>query len=345
MLVVMKKEATQEQIEGVVTAIRAMGYEARPIPGAQRTAIGLLGNDGRVDAGRVEGLSGVAEVIQVSQPYKVVAREWRPDDTVITLPNGSTIGGPGIVVMAGPCAVESEAQLNTTAASIAAAGATILRGGAFKPRTSPYAFQGLGLDGLKLLRAAADRHGLAVVTEAIDETSLRQVAEWADIIQIGARNMQNFMLLKAAGQTRKPVLLKRGLSATIQEWLLAAEYIAAEGNEQIILCERGLRSFDPNTRNLLDITAVPVVKQLSHLPVIVDPSHGTGRREKVLPVARAAVAVGADGLIIEVHPKPEEAMSDGPQSLTLPMFDELMLEIAKIATAIDRPFSKITVAS
>lgn len=337
MLVVMQHEATAEQIEGVVSAIKAMGYEARPIPGAQRTAIGLLGNDGKVDSGRVEALSGVAEVIHVSKPYKVVARDWRPDDTVITLPNGTEIGGGKFVVMAGPCAVESAEQLNATAEAIAKAGATILRGGAFKPRTSPYAFQGLGLEGLKLLRAAADKHNLAVVTEAIDETSLRQVAEWADVIQIGARNMQNFMLLRAAGQTRKPVLLKRGPSATIQEWLLAAEYIAAEGNEQIILCERGLRSFDTNTRNLLDVAAIPVVKQLSHLPVIIDPSHGTGRRDKVLPLARAGAAVGADGLMVEVHPQPEKAMSDGPQSLTLPMFADLMVELAKVCDAVDLP--------
>jgi 3-deoxy-7-phosphoheptulonate synthase len=333
----MQHEATAEQIEGVVTAIKAMGYEARPIPGAQRTAIGLLGNDGKVDSSRIEAQPGVAEVIHVSKPYKVVARDWRPDDTVIRLPNGTEIGGGKFVVMAGPCAVESAEQLNETAEGIAKAGATLLRGGAFKPRTSPYAFQGLGLEGLKLLRAAADKHNLAVVTEAIDETSLRQVAEWADIIQIGARNMQNFMLLRAAGQTRKPVLLKRGPSATIQEWLLAAEYIAAEGNEQIILCERGLRSFDTNTRNLLDVAAIPVVKQLSHLPVIIDPSHGTGRRDKVLPLARAGAAVGADGLMVEVHPKPENAMSDGPQSLTLPMFVDVMAEVAKVCDAVGIP--------
>jgi 3-deoxy-7-phosphoheptulonate synthase len=333
----MQHEATTEQIEGVVSAIKAMGYEARPIPGAQRTAIGLLGNDGKVDSSRVEALVGVAEVIHVSKPYKVVARDWRPDDTVVKLPNGTEIGGGKFVVMAGPCAVESAEQLNRTAEGVAKAGATILRGGAFKPRTSPYAFQGLGLEGLKLLRAAADKHGLAVVTEAIDETSLRQVAEWADVIQIGARNMQNFMLLRAAGQTRKPVLLKRGPSATIQEWLLAAEYIAAEGNEQIVLCERGLRSFDTNTRNLLDVAAIPVVKQLSHLPVIIDPSHGTGRRDKVLPLARAGAAVGADGLMVEVHPEPEKAMSDGPQSLTLPMFADLMIELAKVCDAVGLP--------
>lgn len=334
MLVVMQHEASPEQIDAVVDVIRSLGYEARPIPGAQRTAIGLLGNDGKVDSARIEGLPGVAQVIHVSQPYKVVAREWRPDDTVISLPTGAKIGGGHFAVMAGPCAVESEDQVMRTAEAVKAAGATLLRGGAYKPRTSPYAFQGLGVDGLKILRKAADTYGLAVVTEAIDEVSLRNVEEWADIIQIGARNMQNFMLLKAAGQAKKPVLLKRGLSATIQEWLLAAEYIAAEGNEQIILCERGLRSFDQNTRNVLDITAVPVVKSMSHLPVIVDPSHGTGRRDKVKPVARAGAAVGADGLMVEVHPEPEKALSDGPQSLTLPMFADLMDEVRRVLDAV-----------
>lgn len=335
MLVVMQHEASPEQIDAVVDVIRSLGYEARPIPGAQRTAIGLLGNDGKVDSARIEGLPGVAQVIHVSQPYKVVAREWRPDDTVISLPTGAKIGGGHFAVMAGPCAVESEEQVMQTAEAVKAAGATLLRGGAYKPRTSPYAFQGLGVDGLKILRKAADTYGLAVVTEAIDEVSLRNVEAWADIIQIGARNMQNFMLLKAAGQAKKPVLLKRGLSATIQEWLLAAEYIAAEGNEQIILCERGLRSFDQNTRNVLDITAVPVVKSMSHLPVIVDPSHGTGRRDKVKPVARAGAAVGADGLMVEVHPEPDKALSDGPQSLTLPMFADLMDEVRRVLDAVN----------
>ena len=336
MLVVMAHGATPDEIQGVVDTIRAMGYDAAPIPGKQRTAIGLVGNDGKVDASRLEALPGVLEIIHVSQPYKQVSREWRDEPTVITLGNGTRIGGDDVVVMAGPCSVESEVQILGTAHQLRAAGATILRGGAFKPRTSPYSFQGMGEEGLKLLARAREETGLAIVTEAMDGESLDLVAEYADIVQIGARNMQNFSLLRRAGRAGKPVLLKRGMAATIKDLLLSAEYLLAEGNGQVILCERGVRGFDSHTRNLLDLTAIPVVKSLSHLPIIADPSHGTGIRSKVIPMARAAVAAGADGLMVEVHPDPERALSDGAQSLYPEQFEELMTQIAVIAQAIGR---------
>lgn len=336
MLVVMKQSATEDEIGRVVEQIRSMGYDARPIPGHQRTAVGLIGNDGRVDSARLEGLSGVLEVIFVSQPYKQVSREWKEEDTIVTLPNGTRIGGSEIALMAGPCAVESREQILETAHALQAMGATILRGGAFKPRSSPYSFQGLGLEGLRYLAEAREATGMAVVTEALGTEDVDVVAEYADIIQIGARNMQNYALLRKAGQSGKPVLLKRGMSATIKELLLSAEYLLAEGNDEVILCERGVRSFDTHTRNLLDLTAIPVVKSLSHLPIIADPSHGTGIRAKVTPMARAAVAAGADGLMIEVHPRPEEALSDGAQSLHLPQFEDLMHQIRDIARALDR---------
>lgn len=336
MLVVMKHNATADHIDFVVDTIKEMGYDARPIPGEQRTAVGLIGNDGRVDSGRLEGLDGVLEVIPVTQPYKQVSREWREDDTIVTLPNGTRIGGNEIVIMTGPCAVESEAQIVGVARQLRDAGATILRGGAFKPRTSPYSFQGLGVEGLRLLAKAREETGMATVTEALDVEGVDLVAEYADIVQIGARNMQNYPLLRRAGQAGKPVLLKRGLSATIDELLLAAEYILAEGNDDVILCERGVRSFDNHTRNLLDLTAIPVVKGLSHLPIIADPSHGTGVRAKVIPMARAAVAAGADGLMVEVHPDPPRAMSDGAQSLYPEQFVELMEQIRVIARSIGR---------
>jgi 3-deoxy-7-phosphoheptulonate synthase len=292
MLVVMKHNATSDEIDSVVDTIKEMGYDARPIPGEQRTAVGLIGNDGRVDSARLQGLGGVLEVIPVTQPYKQVSREWREDDTIVTLANGTEIGGTEIVLMAGPCAVESEAQILDVATRLRDAGATILRGGAFKPRTSPYSFQGLGETGLRLLAKARQETGMAVVTEALDLTGVDLVAEYADIVQIGARNMQNYPLLRRAGQSGKPVLLKRGLSATIDELLLAAEYILAEGNDDVILCERGVRSFDKHTRNLLDLTAIPVIKGLSHLPIIADPSHGTGLR---VPLPRAVLRThGAD---------------------------------------------------
>lgn len=336
MLVVMKKNASEEEIGRVVDTIQAMGYDARPIPGRQRTAVGLIGNDGRVDSARLEGLPGVLETIEVSQPYKQVSREWKAEDTVITLDNGTRIGGREIAVMAGPCAVESEEQIVGVAHSLRAMGATILRGGAFKPRTSPYSFQGLGEEGLVLLARAREATGMAIVTEALDPGGVDLVTEYADILQIGARNMQNYALLRRAGQSGKPVLLKRGMSATIKELLLAAEYLLAEGNDRVILCERGVRSFDNHTRNLLDLTAIPVVQSLSHLPVIADPSHGTGIRAKVIPMARAAVAAGADGLMVEVHPEPDLALSDGAQSLYPEQFDDLMRQIRVIAQALDR---------
>lgn len=335
-MVVMKHNASEEEIGRVVDTIQTMGYDARPIPGRQRTAVGLIGNDGRVDSARLEGLSGVLEIIEVSQPYKQVSREWKAEDTVVRLDNGTTIGGREIAVMAGPCAVESEEQIVGVARSLREMGATILRGGAFKPRTSPYSFQGLGERGLVLLAQAREETGMAIVTEALDPDGVDLVAQYADILQIGARNMQNYALLRRAGQSGKPVLLKRGMSATIKELLLAAEYLLAEGNEQVILCERGVRSFDTHTRNLLDLTAIPVVKSLSHLPIIADPSHGTGIRAKVIPMARAAVAADADGLMVEVHPEPELALSDGAQSLYPEQFDELMDQIRVIARALDR---------
>ena len=336
MLVVMKHNASPSEIDAIVEAIQEMGYAARPMPGGQRTAVGLIGNDGRVDTARLEGMEGVLECISVTQPYKQVSREWREEDTLIHLDNGTVIGGSEIVLMAGPCAVESEEQILTSAHLLREAGATVLRGGAFKPRTSPYSFQGLGEEGLKLLARAREATGMAIVTEAVDPEGVDLVAEYADMIQIGARNMQNYPLLRRAGQTGKPVLLKRGMSATITEFLLAAEYLLAEGNDHVILCERGVRSFDTHTRNLLDLTAIPVVKGLSHLPIIADPSHGTGLRSKVAPMARAAVAAGADGLIIEVHPEPTRALSDGAQSLYPAQFTELVGQIRDIAHAIGR---------
>ncbi|MDH4132253.1 MAG: 3-deoxy-7-phosphoheptulonate synthase [Gemmatimonadota bacterium] len=336
MLIVMHAEATAEDIARVCGTIEEMGYEARPMPGRQRTTVGLVGNDGRVESSRIEGLPGVQEIIHVSKPYKQVSREWKPEPTIIQLSRGVTIGGTAVVVMAGPCSVESEAQIIEAARLVRAAGATILRAGAFKPRTSPYSFQGLGQKGLELLGRARNETGLLIVTEAMDAEGAEKVAEVADIIQIGARNMQNYSLLKTVGRLRKPVLLKRGLSATIQELLLSAEYVLAEGNPEVILCERGVRGFDTATRNLFDLSAIPVVKSLSHLPIIADPSHGTGHREMVMPMARAAVAAGADGLLVEVHPNPERALSDGVQSLYPAQFERLMGEARLIAAAIGR---------
>ena len=338
MLVVMKNSATPAQVDRVVETIEEMGYEAQPIPGRQRTAVGLIGNDGQVESARLAGLGGVLEIIPVTQPYKQVSREWRPEPTVIELDNGTRIGGRELVVMAGPCSVESETQITDVAVRLRDTGATILRGGAFKPRTSPYSFHGLGVEGLRLLARAREETGLAVVTEALEPDSVELVAEYADIVQIGARNMQNYPLLRRAGRCGRPILLKRGMAATIDELLLAAEYLLAEGNRNVILCERGVRGFDSHTRNLLDLSAIPVVKSLSHLPIIADPSHGTGVRAKVTPMARAAVAAGADGLMVEVHPEPERALSDGAQSLYPEQFRELMAQIRVIARAIDRDF-------
>jgi 3-deoxy-7-phosphoheptulonate synthase len=336
MLVVMEHGATPDEVQAVVRTIEEMGYTARPMPGAQRTAVGLVGNDGRVDSSRIEALSGVAEVIHVTQPYKQVSREWRPENTIVTLATGVRFGGPEVAVIAGPCSVESEEQIVTVARQVRAAGASCLRGGAFKPRSSPYSFQGLGRRGLELLALAKRETGLAIVTEAVNEEGAELVAEYTDCIQIGARNMQNYALLRAVGKLGKPVLLKRGMAATIADLLLSAEYILAEGNDQVILCERGVRTFDPATRNMFDLTAIPLVHRLSHLPIVADPSHGTGARDKVTPMARAAVAAGADGIIIEVHPNPERAKSDGAQSLYPEQFSQLMVEVRAIAEAIGR---------
>ncbi|HZI72599.1 MAG TPA: 3-deoxy-7-phosphoheptulonate synthase [Gemmatimonadales bacterium] len=336
MLIVMRHGAPEEDIQRVARTIEEMGYQARPMPGKQRTTVGLVGNDGRVDGSRLAALPGVQEVIHVTKPYKQVSREWKPESTVIRLPGGLSIGGDEVVVMAGPCSVESEGQILESAKAVREAGATVLRAGAFKPRSSPYSFQGLGMAGLKLLARAREETGLLIVTEAMDGEAIDAVADTADIIQIGARNMQNYSLLKRAGRLGKPVLLKRGLSATIQELLLSAEYILAEGNPNVILCERGVRGFDPATRNLLDLSAIPVVHGVSHLPIIADPSHGTGHRDMVMPMAKAAVAAGADGLLIEVHPTPDRALSDGAQSLYPEQFERLMREIRLIAEAIGR---------
>jgi 3-deoxy-7-phosphoheptulonate synthase len=336
MLIVMRHDASEEDIAAVVDVIEKLGYEARAMPGRQRTTVGVVGNDGSVDSARLQGMPGVREVIPVTRSYKQVSREWQPEDTIVTLDNGTTIGGNAIAVMAGPCSVESESQIMEISARLKEDGATILRGGAFKPRTSPYAFQGLGEEALVFLARARESTGMAIVTEAIDPDGVDVVAEYADIIQIGARNMQNYPLIRRAGRAGKPVLLKRGMSATITELLLAAEYLLAEGNRDVILCERGIRSFDTHTRNLLDLTAIPVVKSLSHLPIIADPSHGTGIRAKVIPMARASVAAGCDGLMIEVHPDPPSALSDGAQSLYPEQFTELMGQIGEIAHAIGR---------
>ena len=336
MLVVMHQNATPEDIERVVKTIEEMGYGARPMPGGQRTTIGVVGNDGRVDGSRIGALDGVAELIHVTKPYKQVSREWREANTVVTIAPGVTFGGTDVQMIAGPCSVESEHQIVTAARAVKAAGATALRGGAFKPRSSPYSFQGLGKKGLELLAHARKETGLPVVTEALDEEGAHLVAEYADCIQVGARNMQNYSLLRAVGRLKKPVLLKRGMAATITDLLLSAEYILAEGNDQVILCERGIRSFDTTTRNLFDLTAIPIVQRLSHLPIIADPSHGTGRRDKVTPMARAAVAAGADGLIIEVHHDPDHALSDGQQSIVPEQFETLMSEVRQIARVLDR---------
>jgi len=336
MLIVMRHGAGEDEVQRVVATIEEMGYQARPMPGRQRTTVGLVGNDGRVDGSRLAALPGVQEIIHVTKPYKQVSREWQPEPTVVRLPGGLSVGGDDVLVMAGPCSVESERQILEAARAVREAGAAVLRAGAFKPRSSPYSFQGLGRTGLQLLARAREETGLLIVTEAMDAEGLDQVVEVADIVQLGARNMQNYSLLKRAGRCGKPVLLKRGLSATIQELLLSAEYILAEGNSQVILCERGVRGFDQATRNLFDLSAVPVVHGLSHLPIVADPSHGTGHRDMVIPMARAAVAAGADGLLVEVHPTPDRALSDGAQSLYPEQFERMMKEVRLIAEAIGR---------
>ena len=336
MLVVMKPNATEAQVDAVVERIRSLGFSPHAIPGAQRTAIGITGNKGGLDPALFESLPGVREAIRVSQPFKLVSREVKEEDTVLDV-SGVAIGGRRLVVMAGPCSVESKEQVLEAARAVKAAGATMLRGGAYKPRTSPYEFQGMAEDGLKLLALAREETGLRIVTEAMDLETLAMVADYADMVQIGARNMQNFSLLKQLGRIGKPVLLKRGPSATIKEWLMAAEYVVAHGNPRVALCERGIRTFENATRNTLDLNAVPVLKSLTHLPVVVDPSHGIGLRAHVPAMARAAVAAGADGLIVEVHPCPEKALSDGQQSLTAQEFAALMDQVRVIAGAVGRP--------
>ncbi len=337
MLVVMKAQATPEQIQAVCDHIEHLGFRAHALPGAQRTAIGITGNQGEVERGNIEDLSGVAEVIRVSKAYKLASRDVKEEDTIIQFAGSdATIGGRDLAIVAGPCSIESRDQAFEIAELVAAAGAQFFRGGAYKPRTSPYAFQGLGLEALKIMAEIRERYGLRIITEAIDSESLALVAEWADVIQIGARNMQNFSLLKKAGKLRKPVLLKRGLSATLEEFLMSAEYIMSEGNYQVILCERGVRTFADHTRNTLDLSIVPAVQRLSHLPILVDPSHGTGRRDSVLPMARAAVATGCDGILVEVHNHPEKALSDGPQSIYPDQFVRMMDELGQIAPVVGR---------
>ena len=329
MLIVMKPDATEAQVEEVLDVIRSLGFKPHPMPGATRTAIGVTGNQGAIDPAHFEMLAGVAEAIRVSKPYKLVGRDLKHDDTVVRV-GDAEVGGLEPVIIAGPCAVESYEQTMSIAELVASTGVKLFRGGAFKPRTSPYSFQGLGEDGLKILRDVRERFGLRIVTEVLDTETADLVEEYADVMQIGARNMQNFSLLRRVGQARKPVMLKRGMSATLDELLLAAEYIMAEGNYNVILCERGVRTFADHTRNTLDLSIVPAVQHRSHLPIIVDPSHGTGKRHKVIPLARAAIAAGADGIMVEVHDHPEHALSDGPQALLPDMFRQLVNEVKAI---------------
>ena len=341
MLVVMKAQATTEEIQAVCDHIEQLGFRAHPLPGAQRTAIGITGNQGEVDRGNIEALSGVAEVIRVSKAYKLASRDVKEEDTIVRFAGtDAAIGGRNLAIVAGPCSIENRDQAFAIAEQVAAAGAQFFRGGAYKPRTSPYAFQGLGLEALRIMAEIRERFGLRIVTEAIDNESLELVAQWADVIQIGARNMQNFSLLKRAGRLRKPVLLKRGLSATLEEFLMAAEYIMSEGNYEVILCERGVRTFADHTRNTLDLSIIPAVQRVSHLPILVDPSHGTGRRDSVLPMARAAIATGADGVLVEVHHQPEKALSDGPQSIYPAQFATMMDEIEQIASVVGRSLAR-----
>ncbi len=335
MLVIMNREATEEQLRNAIDAIEEMGLKAHPIPGSMRTAIGITGNKGPLEPALFESLDGVVQAIPVSKPYKLVSRETKTENTVIDLGNTS-IGGKELTIIAGPCAVESREQIFLSAEKAKEAGATILRGGAFKPRTSPYAFQGLGEEGLRLLAEAGKSVGLPVVSEVIDADSVDLAEKYVDIMQIGARNMQNFVLLKRVGKVKQAVMLKRGMSATLEEFLMSAEYILSEGNYRLFLCERGVRTFTDFTRNTLDISIIPAVKRLSHLPIITDPSHGTGRREKVLPMARASIAAGADGVMVEMHPEPEKALSDGFQSLYPRQLVTLCEELHRIAPIIGR---------
>jgi 3-deoxy-7-phosphoheptulonate synthase len=329
MLIVMKVEATNDEIETILEIITELGYRGHPMPGSQRTAIGITGNQGAVDASRFENMPGVAEVVRVSKPYKLVTLDLRPEKTIVKI-GDAEIGGDQLAIIAGPCALESREQAFSIAEAVQRSGAKFFRGGAFKPRTSPYAFQGMGEEGMKILAEVREIYGLKIVTEALDESGVDLVERYGDMIQLGARNMQNFSLLKRAGRSHLPVLLKRGLAATLEEWLLAAEYIMAEGNYNVVLCERGIRTFAQHTRNTLDLAAIPAVRRISHLPVIVDPSHGTGKNYMVNPLARAGVAVGADGLIIEVHDHPERALCDGAQALTFNQYNQLVEEVRAI---------------
>jgi len=336
MVVVMQEGATEEHIQRVINKLMDMGFDIHRSTGARHTVLGAVGAKIDFDIRDIELLEGVAEVLRISAPYKLASHHFRPEGSVIQLGKGIAVGGEQVVVMAGPCSVESAEQIDAIAGQVAKFGARILRGGAFKPRTSPYSFQGLGLKGLEFMRRAADKHGLLVVSEVMDQTQIPTVLEYVDVLQVGARNMQNYNLLKELGKVAKPILLKRGVAATVEELLLSAEYIMAGGNYNVILCERGIRTFESYTRNTLDISAIPVIKKLSHLPIIADPSHGTGRRDKVAPMARAAVAAGADGLLIEVHHDPDQAVSDGAQSLYPAQFEQLMKELRMIVPAVGR---------
>src|SRR5436190_3259991 len=334
MVVVMEERATETQIENVVKRLVDMGMDVHRSTGVTRTVLGAVGQ-GQPDKGLIEMLEGVHEVVRISSPFKLASRTFKPEGTVVTV-GDVRIGGDEVIVMAGPCSAETDEQVHNTAAAVRKAGAKILRGGAFKPRSSPYAFQGLGEQGLRMLRGAADAHNLQLISEVMDISQIELIAKYCDIFQVGARNMQNFTLLRELGHARKPVLLKRGISATIEEWLLSAEYILAGGNADVILCERGIRTFETATRNTFDISAIPVIKKLSHLPIVADPSHGAGRRDMVAQLARAAVAAGCDGLLIEVHNDPDRALSDGAQSMHPPQFERLMAELRIIAPAIGR---------
>jgi 3-deoxy-7-phosphoheptulonate synthase len=336
MVVVMQEGASEEKIQRVIDRLVSFGFDVHRSTGASHTVIGAIGVHPEFDTRDIELLDGVREVLRITQPYKLASRAFRPEGSVIDVGRGVKFGGTEVIVAAGPCAVESADQIMRVAEGVARMGARILRGGAFKPRTSPYSFQGMGEEGLKLLRKSADKFGLLVVSEIMDPSQMDLIMRYVDILQVGARNMQNYHLLRALGEVRKPVLLKRGMSATIEELLLSAEYIMSGGNYNVILCERGIRTFETSTRNTLDIAAIPVIKKLSHLPIIADPSHGTGRRDKVAPMARAAVAAGADGLLIEVHHDPEHALSDGAQSLYPEQFAQLMTELRIIAPAVGR---------
>ena len=339
MVIMMEKEATESQIQHAIEFLDGKGLSVHKSTGAERTVLGVIGDVAKVDIRDLQVLPGVADAYRISVPYKLTSREFRHSNTIIKI-GDVTIGGEEVVVIAGPCSVESEEQTMIIAERVAKAGAKILRGGAFKPRTSPYSFQGLGEEGLKILRKAADRFGLLIVTEVMDKDQIELVSAYADILQVGARNMQNFTFIRALGKATKPVFLKRGIAATIEEWLMSAEYILSGGNENVILCERGIRTFETYTRNTLDLSAIPVVKKLSHLPVFADPSHGTGLRNKVIPMARAAIAAGADGIMIEVHHDPEHALSDGAQSLYPNQFDELMDQIRVIAKVVGRKIAE-----